>query len=654
MATVNIDGKDYDLPEGENLLHAALSQRLDLPYFCWHPAMGSVGSCRLCAVIQYADEADQRGRLQMACMMNVQDGMRVSIAAAFAADFRKQVIEWLMENHPHDCPVCEEGGECHLQDMTVMTGHSMRRYAGQKRTWQNQYLGPFIGHEMNRCITCYRCVRYYRDYAGGKDLDAFGSRARMFFGREEDGVLESEFAGNLVEVCPTGVFTDKPFSKVYTRKWDLQSAPSICPHCSVGCNTFPAERYGVLKRVHNRYHGAVNGYFLCDRGRYGSHFVNNDKRIRHAGVRADDGVFEASGRDAVLAAVADRLSSGDVVGIGSPRASLETNYALKQLVGQENFCPGLADDEADTMAAALDIYRAGGFRIPSLTDIEGADAVLVLGEDISNTAARMALAVRQAVRGVTFDMARDAGIPEWQDAGVRGHGQAAMSPLFVASAASTRIDEIATDTLRGGAADLAVAGFQIADAIDAAGFTVDFVGQAAQGSCRCGAAAHHRRRRSPGARIAARGRQHCLGATPARARPGGHARADCCTEANSYGVAMLGGGLSMGGCAWAHARRCRVDRGGERPRPPGAGGADRPRKSHRARRLGESDCRGCRVGHAGRDLRRTDRDVRQLRDPGPALLPGFRADRRRSAFVALALGHCRIGRARRAGLVAHR
>ena len=270
MARVNIDGKDYDLQAGQNLLHACLSERLDLPYFCWHPAMGSVGSCRLCAIIDYADEADQRGRLQMACTMPVRDGMRISIGATFAADFRKQVIEWLMQNHPHDCPVCEEGGECHLQDMTVMTGHSMRRYAGLKRTWQNQYLGPFVGHEMNRCITCYRCVRYYRDYAGGTDLDAFGSRSRMFFGRQEDGVLESEFAGNLVEVCPTGVFTDKPFSQAYSRKWDLQSAPSVCPNCAVGCNTFPAERYGQLKRVHNRYHGQLNGYFLCDRGRYGS------------------------------------------------------------------------------------------------------------------------------------------------------------------------------------------------------------------------------------------------------------------------------------------------------------------------------------------------------------------------------------------------
>ena len=544
MATVNIDGKDHDLPDGRNLLHAALSQRLDLPYFCWHPAMGSVGSCRLCAVIQYADEADQRGRLQMACMMTVQDGMRISIEAAFAADFRKQVIEWLMENHPHDCPVCEEGGECHLQDMTVMTGHSLRRYAGRKRTWRNQYLGPFIGHEMNRCITCYRCVRYYRDYAGGKDLDAFGSRSRMFFGREEDGVLESEFAGNLVEVCPTGVFTDKPFSKVYTRKWDLQSAPSICPHCSVGCNTFPAERYGVLKRVHNRYHGEVNGYFLCDRGRYGSHFVNHDKRIRHAGVRADDGVFEAPGRDAVLGAAAELMASGDLVGFGSPRASLETNYALKQLVGHENFCPGLADDEADTMAAALDIYRAGGFRIPSLTEVESADAVLVLGEDISNTAARMALAVRQAVRGATFEMARDAGIPEWQDAGVRGHGQAAMSPLFVASAASTRIDEIATATLRGAASDLAVAGFRIADAIDMAGFTDDFVGQAAKALARAarpliiaGSEAREPGLLRAAANIAWTLRRHGRGREAMLALTA--------TEANSYGVAMLGGGLSL-------------------------------------------------------------------------------------------------------------
>ena len=113
-----------------------------------------------------------------------------------------------MQNHPHDCPVCDEGGECHLQDMTVMTGHRSRAYSFGKRTFRNQYLGPLVNHEMNRCIQCQRCVRFYREYAGGHDLNAFRLRDSVYYGRHEDGVLESEFSGNLVEICPTGVFTD--------------------------------------------------------------------------------------------------------------------------------------------------------------------------------------------------------------------------------------------------------------------------------------------------------------------------------------------------------------------------------------------------------------------------------------------------------------
>jgi NADH-quinone oxidoreductase subunit G len=144
-----------------------------------------------------------------------------------------------MTNHPHDCPVCEEGGHCHLQDMTVMAGHNMRRYRFTKRTHQNQDLGPFINHEMNRCIACYRCVRYYKDYAGGEDLGVYGAHDNLYFGRETDGVFESEFSGNLIEVCPTGVFTDRTHSERYNRKWDMQFAPSVCQQCSVGCNISP-------------------------------------------------------------------------------------------------------------------------------------------------------------------------------------------------------------------------------------------------------------------------------------------------------------------------------------------------------------------------------------------------------------------------------
>ena len=186
-----------------------------------------------------------------------------------------------MQNHPHDCPVCDEGGECHLQDMTVMTGHRSRAYSFGKRTFRNQYLGPLVNHEMNRCIQCQRCVRFYREYAGGHDLNAFHLRDNIYYGRHEDGVLESEFSGNLVEICPTGVFTDATLKRHYTRKWDLQMAPSICVHCGLGCNTTAGERYGTLRRIVNRYNHEVNGYFLCDRGRFGYEFVESNLRIRH-------------------------------------------------------------------------------------------------------------------------------------------------------------------------------------------------------------------------------------------------------------------------------------------------------------------------------------------------------------------------------------
>ena len=150
MATIHVDGKALEVNGADNLLQACLSLGLDIPYFCWHPAMGSVGACRQCAIKQFKDEDDARGAIAMACMTPVQDGARISIADEQARRFRAGVIEFLMANHPHDCPVCEEGGECHLQDMTLMTGHVYRRFRFRKRTFRNQDLGPCIGHEMKK------------------------------------------------------------------------------------------------------------------------------------------------------------------------------------------------------------------------------------------------------------------------------------------------------------------------------------------------------------------------------------------------------------------------------------------------------------------------------------------------------------------------
>ncbi len=460
MATVYVDNRPFPMSEKHNLLAACLELGFDLPYFCWHPALGSVGACRQCAVKQFKDESDHKGKLVMACMTPVSEGARISIHDAEAVEFRKGVIEGLMLNHPHDCPVCDEGGECHLQDMTVMTGHDYRRYAFEKRTFRNQYLGPFVNHEMNRCIQCYRCERFYRDYAGGADFRAFGLRNTVFFGRERDGVLESEFAGNLVEVCPTGVFTDATLKRHYTRKWDLQMSPSVCVHCGLGCNTSAGERYGAVRRIVNRYHNAINGYFLCDRGRYGYEFVNSERRIRQPRLRSEP----VSAPDAL-----DRLRqlSGDnAIGIGSPRASLESNLALRRLVGPQRFYAGIPASEARLFTLMLDVLRRGPARTPSLREIEAADAVFILGEDLTNSAPRMALSVRQSVRQQPMAIADRLRIPRWLDQAVREAVQDAKGPLFIASIGATRLDDAATRTFHGPPGDLARLAFAVANALD--------------------------------------------------------------------------------------------------------------------------------------------------------------------------------------------
>ncbi len=468
MATIYIDNRPYTVADGQNLLQACLGLGFDLPYFCWHPAMGSVGACRQCAVKQFRDEHDTRGKIVMACMTPAAEGVRISVDDPEARQFRAGIIEWMMINHPHDCPVCDEGGECHLQDMTVMTGHVRREVDFPKRTFRNQDLGPLVAHEMNRCIHCYRCVRFYRDVAGGRDFGAFAAHDHVYFGRAEDGVLENEFSGNLVEVCPTGVFTDKTFRKHFTRAWDLQTAPSICVHCGLGCNTIAGGRYGSLRRIRNRYNGEVNGYFLCDRGRFGYGFVGADSRIRTPLIRdtENDDLRPAEPGEALRMAAGYLGDKSRTIGIGSPRASLESNFALRRLVGPDNFYLGLSAVDYRTTAAAVRILQSGPARSPSLKEVREADAVLVLGEDLTNTAPMLALALRQVVDPAQSETVQALGIPAWQDSAVREVRQDAKGPIYLATPVPTKLEDAAVRAYHAAPDDLARLGFAVAHAID--------------------------------------------------------------------------------------------------------------------------------------------------------------------------------------------
>jgi len=397
MPHLIIDDIPVEVPKGTKVIDAAEQLGIMIPRFCYLKVLGAVGACRMCAVQFLAGPV--KG-LEMSCMVDAEDDMVVSTTAQEAVTHRKLIIEWLMMNHPHDCPVCDEGGHCHLQDMTVSGGHGIRRFPGRKRTYRDQYLGVFVQHEMNRCIHCYRCVRFYQEYAGYRDLGAMQIGRRVYFGRFSEGALESPFSGNLIDICPTGVYTDKP-SRYKARRWDMERAPSLCIHCSLGCNTVGNAYYRAMLRQQARVNEKVNGHFICDRGRYGFSYANLPNRPRRAMVGKEEVDWDEALR--VVAENIQRItkSSGPetFAALASPRGSLESfamlHYFCRTLGWPAPIYFANQESEAKSKAAAA---RLDGGSAVSLREIEGADFILVLGADPLNEAPMLALAMRQAFR----------------------------------------------------------------------------------------------------------------------------------------------------------------------------------------------------------------------------------------------------------------
>jgi NADH-quinone oxidoreductase subunit G len=404
MPKLVIDDQEIEVAPGTKVIEAAAQLGIMIPRFCYHPALGSVGACRVCAVKFL--QGPLKG-VQMSCMIEAKDDMVVSTTDREAVDFRKHVIEWLMLNHPHDCPVCDEGGQCLLQDMTVSGGHGIRSYPGNKRTYPDQYLGPLVQHEMNRCIHCYRCSRYYQEFTGYRDLGVMGNASHTYFGRFQDGILQSPFAGNLSDICPTGVYTDKP-SRFFGRRWDYQRSPSVCINCCLGCHTVASIRYREVKRQEARLSKDVNGYFICDRGRYGFFYANLESRPRHSSING-----EMVSRDQAMKATIAKLGkiSSDsgpsaIAAVGSARSSLETQAMLRylcQIMGWRN--PAYFIDPAATSKVKTSIARLEPELAVSLREVEKADFILCMGADPINEAPMLALALRQAQRnGATIVM----------------------------------------------------------------------------------------------------------------------------------------------------------------------------------------------------------------------------------------------------------
>jgi NADH-quinone oxidoreductase subunit G len=284
--------------------------------------------------------------------------------------------------------------------MTESSGHGIRRYRGRKRTYPDQELGPLVEHEMNRCIHCYRCARFYQETTGYRDLGAMGIGNRTYFGRSRSGTLESPFSGNLVDLCPTGVFTDKP-SRYFGRRWDYQRRPTVCIHCSLGCGLVTSVRYRQVARQEARFHPEVNGWFVCDRGRHGFRYASLAERPRQARV-----LSERAGFDDALAHARERLAAVQAASgpaaialVASARCSLETLAAAAALARRKGWRgPAVFEEQATARTVADAIARLEPELAVSLREVERADAVLVVGADPLHEAPMLALALRQAAR----------------------------------------------------------------------------------------------------------------------------------------------------------------------------------------------------------------------------------------------------------------
>jgi NADH-quinone oxidoreductase subunit G len=391
LVRVIIDGKDVHIAKGTGLVETALAAGIEIPVFCYEPRLGApIGACRMCLV-----EVEGMPKLQAGCTMTAQDGMVVRTArtSAKAAEGQNATLEFILVNHPLDCPVCDKGGECPLQDLTFRYGPGKTRMNFEKTTFEKPIpISPAIALDRERCILCYRCTRFSEDVSEDGQLVARNRGAMSIITTFEDEPYSGAFTGNVTELCPVGALLPTQY-RFEARPWEIQSVPTVCGMCPVGCNTSVDLREGKVKRIRSRNHHEIDEGWLCDKGRFafthlrsGDRIVDPIKRVRLRGfepVSWDDAINTA---EELL-----RAAHGRVVVALSGSETIEQAYAIAKLVrlGTDSHEAVLPEE----VSGALDAYR-----LP-LSAIADAQVVVLLGDvPLAETAPIVDLWVRKARR----------------------------------------------------------------------------------------------------------------------------------------------------------------------------------------------------------------------------------------------------------------
>jgi NADH-quinone oxidoreductase subunit G len=394
--TLTVNGREITVPKGLSVVEAAAEAGVEIPVFCYEPRLGAgVGACRMCLC-----EVEGIPKLQTACTTPVADGMIVNSHSPRAKEGQDAVLEFLLLNHPLDCPVCDKGGECPLQDLTFRYGPGVTRMTLPKRTQEKPVpISPLIKLDRERCILCYRCTRFSEGVSGDMQLVAENRGANSIITTFEGRPYANEFSGNVTELCPVGALTSSTY-RFLARPWEIQNVPTVCGACSIGCNTYATIREGRVTRVLSRNHPEVDEGWLCDKGRYAFGHLRSPERVTHNLIRGGRGLEAVSTTD-VLDHVADRLRAtverfgpGSVAVLASGEQTNEEAHAWARLLSEAlGGGVGVCGPEGGSWWGDLEPYAA------SIPDLAGASAIVVAGDaDLGHRAPVLELWIRKAVR----------------------------------------------------------------------------------------------------------------------------------------------------------------------------------------------------------------------------------------------------------------
>jgi NADH-quinone oxidoreductase subunit G len=342
MAKITIDGVDVEVQEGINCIEAAKAADIHVPHFCYHPSLTVVGQCRMCLV-----EIEGMPKLQAGCSTTVKDGMKIHVWNEKVDEARKGQMEFLLINHPLDCPICDKAGECPLQDYSFNYGTVNSRYGEFKRTYPGMDrtpIGPHVVQNMNRCIHCTRCIRFTSEITGTSELAFFKRGASTEVGVFPGTPLDNWMSACVADVCPTGALTTREF-RFESRVWNLESADSVCNGCDVGCNIFVGFRQGQVFRYRPRVNPEVNDHWLCDFGRFSYERYDTD-RVVVPKVRTEDDYLGISTWSEALEAIANAVNGASkIAAIFSANMTNEEAWLAKELfVGKMGATAGVMVD----------------------------------------------------------------------------------------------------------------------------------------------------------------------------------------------------------------------------------------------------------------------------------------------------------------------